>query len=287
MTDKNSTSDIIQESSQGHACSTGAWLDIHFEAARAEYETMLQSVGLQRGWRVLDAGCGGGSFLPLMTELVGPTGHINALDLAPENIAIVNERLAKGELLGIVETEVGSITSLRYQDNTLDAVWSANVSQYLTDEDLATMLAEFKRVTHPGGLVAIKEFDSSLTRFYPSDPALFWRAVEAIRRIHPPVKGMLRTVGLTSWFEQVGLTDIRQQTILTERRLPLLPVEQQRIGQYLKMLATLAEKSGVSKSDMTDWHRLQDLSAPDHILNQPDFYYREGHMVVVGRAPNV
>jgi hypothetical protein len=142
-------------------------------------------------------------------------------------------------------------------------------------------------VTRPGGLVAIKEFDKSLTRFYPSDPALLWRAIEAIRRIHPAFKGMLRTVGLASWFEQVGLTDIRPQTILTESRLPLLPVERQLIGQYLKLLATLAEKSGVSKPDMTDWHKLQDLSATDHIMNQPDFYYREGHMVVVGRVPNV
>jgi SAM-dependent methyltransferase len=222
-----------------------------------------------------------------MTELVGPAGHINALDLAPENIAIINQRLAKGGLPGIVETDVGSVTSLQYQDHTFDAVWSANVSQYLTDEDLATMLAEFKRVTLPGGLVAIKEFDSSLTRFYPSDPALLWRAIAAIRRIHPAVKGMLRTVGLASWFEQAGLIDVRQKTILTERRQPLRPVEQQRIGQYLQMLATLAEQSGVSKTDMADWHRLQDLSVTDHILNQPDFYYREGHMVVVGRVPNV
>jgi hypothetical protein len=35
-----------------------AYLDLHFEACRPAYEAMLRSVGLQSGWRVIDAGCG-------------------------------------------------------------------------------------------------------------------------------------------------------------------------------------------------------------------------------------
>jgi arsenite methyltransferase len=47
---------------------------------------MIRSVGIKPGWRVLDAGCGGGSFLPLLAELVGKDGNVSALDPAPENI---------------------------------------------------------------------------------------------------------------------------------------------------------------------------------------------------------
>ena len=46
--------------STGHILADAGWLGTHFEACRPEYEAMLRSVGLQPGWRVLDAGCGSG-----------------------------------------------------------------------------------------------------------------------------------------------------------------------------------------------------------------------------------
>ena len=220
-----------------------------------------------------------------MAKLVGPTGHINALDSAPENIETLNERLAESDFSGIVETEVGNVTSLGYQDDTFDAVWCANVSQYLNGEELTTLLAEFRRVTRPGGLVAIKEFDASLTRFFPSDPTLLWRVIEANQFNKSPIHYTLRTVGLSSWFEQAGLIEVRQKTTLTERRPPLQPVSRQQIGMFFTYMATIADQSGLSQTDMTAWRGLQDISDPNHIMNQRDFYFREGHMLVVGRVP--
>ena len=46
----------------------GGWIYTHFEAYRLKYEAMLPWVGVEPNWRVLDAG--GGSYLPLLTELV-------------------------------------------------------------------------------------------------------------------------------------------------------------------------------------------------------------------------
>ena len=86
------------DSQQDNASSTGqvgtaaCFLDAHFEACRDAYETMLRSVGLEAGWHVLDAGCGAGSFLPLIAELVGPGGRLAALDWAADNIAAVEAR---------------------------------------------------------------------------------------------------------------------------------------------------------------------------------------------------
>ena len=57
-------------SSTGQVGTAGGFLDTHFEACRPEYEAMIRSVGLQPGWRVLDAACGGGSYLPLISALV-------------------------------------------------------------------------------------------------------------------------------------------------------------------------------------------------------------------------
>lgn len=75
------------------ALDAAGWLDVHYEACRPEYEALLRAVGLQPGWRVLDAGCGGGSYLPLLAALVGPAGRVDAVDLAPDNVAAVRARL--------------------------------------------------------------------------------------------------------------------------------------------------------------------------------------------------
>src|SRR4051812_35021645 len=80
MSDVEGDPAIPYASSQGQVFTQAGMLDTHFEAARPEYEAMLRSAGLQLGWHVLDAGCGGGSFVPLIAEAVGPTGHVTAFD---------------------------------------------------------------------------------------------------------------------------------------------------------------------------------------------------------------
>jgi SAM-dependent methyltransferase len=91
------------------------FLDAHLETCRPEYEAMLRSAGLQPSWCVLDAGCGGGSFLPLSAELVGPGGAIAACDLAPDNVERV-QALVNGWPGGCtVETRVASLTALPYR----------------------------------------------------------------------------------------------------------------------------------------------------------------------------
>lgn len=93
----------------GHAVSAAGWLDAHFEACRPEYEAALGLVGVAPGWRVLDAGCGGGNFLPLLAALVGPAGAVAAVDLSPENVAAVRARLAAQDLPCPVAVDVGSL----------------------------------------------------------------------------------------------------------------------------------------------------------------------------------
>ena len=79
MSDQQSQQSDKLTTSTGHAASEANWLDQHFAAAQPEYEATLRSVGIEKGWQVLDAGCGGGSFIPLMSELVGQDGYIDAL----------------------------------------------------------------------------------------------------------------------------------------------------------------------------------------------------------------
>ena len=158
---------------------------------------MIRSVGLKSGWSVLDAGCGGGSFLPLLAELVGARGHICALDLAPENIARVDALVENSQFPCAVDTRVGNLTSLPYEDNRFDAVWCANITQYLTDDELSQVFAEFRRVVRPGGLVAVKEVDLTVIQFSPFDPTMIWRLYDAARHHYSPDAGRFTYLSTT------------------------------------------------------------------------------------------
>jgi ubiquinone/menaquinone biosynthesis C-methylase UbiE len=183
---------------QTNAAATGqvgteaGFLDAHFEACRQEYEAMLGSVGVQRGWSVLDAACGGGSYLPLLAESVGPRGRIAAFDLAADSVERVQRLAAAGAFGCPVEARVASLTSLPYPDGAFDAVWCANSLQYLPDEEFTIALAEFRRVVRPGGLVAIKDPDPGLWLFAPGDPGLLLRTWVALAPVAAPLHGTLR-----------------------------------------------------------------------------------------------
>src|SRR4051812_15537618 len=92
------------------------WQDAHFETARPEYEAILRSVGLQRGWHVLDVGAGRGTMLRGIAEAVGPTGRITAFDLSAEDMAFLDEVLPHWALDCPVTTQVGNMLSLPYPD---------------------------------------------------------------------------------------------------------------------------------------------------------------------------
>ena len=129
MTDTNEDSQSTT-SSEGHILSAGPYLDSHFAAARAAYEAMAHFAGFQPGWTILDAGAGGGSYLPILAQLVTATGAIEAIDLAPENVQMLQARAQGGEFACPVAAQVGGITALPFADQRFDAVWCAKSRKF-------------------------------------------------------------------------------------------------------------------------------------------------------------
>lgn len=274
-----------------NAASTGltgteaGFLDDHFEACRPSYEAMLCSIGLQPGWHVLDAACGSGGFLPLMAELVGPSGAIAAFDLAPDSIAHVRRLVAGWPSNCPVDAQVASFMALPYPDDQFDAVWCANSLAYLSDEDLAIALGEFRRVVRPGGLVAIKDADPGLWLFSPGDPTLLLRTWVAASRVSPPLNGTLRARTMRHWLERLGLVDVWQRATSSEMYAPLTPVQRRYVGRHLMQLGALAERVGMPEDDLAFWRRQRDPDSADSLADHPELLWCEGHFVAVGRVP--
>lgn len=278
----SNSSQPVSATSTGHALSQAMYLDARFLAAQPEYEDMLRSVGIAKSWHVLDAGSGSGPYLPLLCELVGASGRVAALDLAPENIRACQVRLDDLHPACRVETKVGTLLQVPFGDAMFDAVWCANTSQYLSDEELSAVVSEFKRVTRRGGRIAIKEGDITCVQIASIDPAIMWRYIDAARRQDRQHAGLIRAIDLPDWLRRAGLVNVRAKTTVIARFGPFRPVERVALGDMIKFTAKAALNSMVPDSDKREWQSLLQRLEDEHLMDQADFFFREGAIVAVG-----
>ena len=285
MTHPNENSEY-HISSTGLSMSASDWLDVHFLAMQPEYEEMLRWVGIQPNWHVLDAASGSGSFLPLMTELVGSGGRVSAIDMDPKNVRVIEDRAKQSQWLAPVSARVGTILELPYEDQSFDAVWCANTTEYLSDDELHKMLREFRRVVRPGGLIAIKDYDVTAQQFQPCRPTLFLHFHEALARAGKVQHyGLLRVIQLAGWLRMAGLVEVRQKPTLMLRFSPLRPVEKTLICDILKWFSKQAQTTDLPMEELQIWKQLADVDSAEHIINHPDFQYRTIQTVFLGQVP--
>jgi arsenite methyltransferase len=220
-----------------------------------------------------------------MCELVGTTGAVTALDLAPENVARVEARVREGHLPGIVRTCVGSMLSLPFDDASFDCVWSGNVMQYMTDAEVAATMSEFKRVLKPGGTLAAKEFDLTMCQLFPVDPGLMARflSMRRAQAVEAGIRGPLLAAYLPADFRRGGFVDLRRRSCLVERWAPLDALTRSYVGTMLDFWLPTATSDASQLSDAQAW---QEISANrEQLFDALDFCYREGFVLSVGRAP--
>ncbi|MDQ6900997.1 MAG: methyltransferase domain-containing protein [Candidatus Dormibacteraeota bacterium] len=268
------------EADAGQVLTGEFWLDAHFGACRPEYESMLRTAGIRKGDRVLDAGCGSGSFLPLLSELVGDSGGLEAVDQATANVAAARKA-------GFAVRR-GSVLDLPYPESSFDVVWCANVGQYLSDEELARALLEFKRVVKPGGLVAVKDVDMLLMRVHPGDRFLLARLAQVCAESPSASiqsRGSVRGRELRRWLEHAGLRSVWQKSELIERWAPFSERERAFFAEWLSFLAEVASRQTLSAPDLNAWSHFRDPGDRANALNDPDCYVCEGQVLALGRKP--
>ncbi|AEW94192.1 MULTISPECIES: class I SAM-dependent methyltransferase [Streptomycetaceae] len=278
-------------SSWGHTASTGLGftseeiVEAHFAACAPQYRAALETAGITPGATVLDAGCGSGAFLPWLAELTGPDGRVHAIDLAAENAAAAAERLRRAVPGRGPDVRQGDLLDLPYADDTFDAVWCANTTQYLDDAELARALAELRRVVRPGGVVAVKDLDASLITVRPGDPFLFTDFFRSAAGTPGYARQLLRTRDLYRLLAEAGLVSVRQRTFVIEHRAPLPPAARHFYGLACASIARQALAMPTPPGSPAAWHPFLDPASPTHPLCSPSGYISEGNTVAVGRVP--
>ena len=100
---------------------------------------------------VLDAGCGSGRNLLLLSPLVK---KIVGIDYSEEMLARAAEKIA-ADKLDNVSLKTGDITRLSFSTADFSKVVCASVLQYLDNENCALALREMIRVCKPGGRIVL------------------------------------------------------------------------------------------------------------------------------------
>lgn len=113
-------------------------------------------LGLGRGDRVLDVGCGPGYDLKNLVDVVGPDG-VYGMDLKMSTLIEARRRLAADGIH--IPLARASALCLPYASNSFDAVRAERLLQHVADPQKA--VAEMVRVLRPGGRLHLVDTDWS------------------------------------------------------------------------------------------------------------------------------
>lgn len=118
---------------------------------RAATAELAERAGLMAGMRVLDIGAGVG----------GPSRHLAAtygcrvtgIDLSADYCRVATALATRVGLSDRVSYRQGDATRLPFPDAAFDAAWTQHAAMNIADK--ATLYAEIRRVTKPGGVLAL------------------------------------------------------------------------------------------------------------------------------------
>jgi ubiquinone/menaquinone biosynthesis C-methylase UbiE len=118
-------------------------------------DEILDLLGITEAISVADIGAGTGYFAIPLAERLTSGGRVYAVDVQPEMLAHLRDRLTPGAPIEMVH---GSAAATGLPDESQDIVFCANVWHEIDDRDAA--LVEAERVLRRGGRIAIVDWRS-------------------------------------------------------------------------------------------------------------------------------
>lgn len=166
----------------------------------AQRRVFIDALALQPGERVLDIGSGPGLLASDMALALGAEGAILGLEPSESMRALAERRAAAPDAAPMTFRD-GDATALDLEDESFDVAVSTQVYEYVPD--VATALAEARRVLRPGGRLAILDTDWDSLVWHSSDPERMRRVLavwdEHLADPHLPrrLPQLLREAGFT------------------------------------------------------------------------------------------
>jgi ubiquinone/menaquinone biosynthesis C-methylase UbiE len=261
------------------------WLETHHQSKAQERESMIRDLQLKKGSFVVDAGCGPGLWTPLLTKAIGPKGHILGVDITPEALITAQKRSTGKWYRRQVHYKQAELEKLPIQHGQADIIFSANVSQYLSDP-VQTFAAMGPYLKQRGRLV-IKDIDFGTMRFYNIEPELQVRVFQAREkweqdRVEQGFAFEDSWVGskLAGYLRAAGYADVQEKSYTIRRHYPL----SKEFRFYLQGIAewfVYEDAPYLLDSEVKNWlHHF--LEGPTNALDQETFVSEETEFVVSG-----
>ncbi|MET9201237.1 methyltransferase domain-containing protein [Gordonia sp. NPDC003585] len=158
---------------------------------------------LRPGLDLLDVGCGPGSITIDLAALVAP-GRVRGVDVTDDPLP--QARAAAADRGLDIDFGVDDAYALSDADDSYDVTHAHQVLQHLSDPVGA--LREMRRVTRPGGVVAVRDADYDAFTWWPGDERLdrwleIYRAVAKGNDAEPDAGRRL-----LGWAHEAGFTEV-------------------------------------------------------------------------------
>ena len=122
------------------------WLD-------SNAHNFLETIGIEQGQKVLDFGCGKGTYSIPASMIVGPTGIVYVLDVNAEALDKVVEKSKVTGLKNIRIIKSSGDAHIDLTDNCIDHMLLIDVLQEIVDK--LTLFKEANRILKENGVVTV------------------------------------------------------------------------------------------------------------------------------------
>ena len=131
------------------------WLERPEREKEEHTSKLLPPLHIKPGDVVADVGAGSGYYTMKLAELVGPRGKVYALDIQPEMLAIIKNRMKAAKVANI-ETIQNTETEIKLPANSTDLFLLVDVYHEFSHPH--EMTVEMVKALKPGGRLVFVEF---------------------------------------------------------------------------------------------------------------------------------
>jgi len=127
-------------------------------------ELILDTLNIQPGQTILDAGCGNAYMSKAFSSKLGQSGKVYAMDHDKYQVELISKE-AQGTNIEAIE---GDITKPSHIDpSSVDLIYISTVLHGFAKRQVQAFLEEVKRILKPNGVLAIVEIEKKETPFGP------------------------------------------------------------------------------------------------------------------------
>jgi SAM-dependent methyltransferase len=214
----------------------------------------LDRVGLTRGMKCLDVGCGGGHVAILIAGIVGPEGRVIGTDTDAEILALAREDAEAAKVTNIKFQQVDACACLGHEE--FDVAYARFLLSHLNEPK--NCLAAMVQACAPGGTLVIEDTDFTRSFCYPACAAYeryneLYQALVQRRGGDPNIGPKLPAMLCRAGIEDMPFSVIQPAHIRGEGKL-MAPLTMSRISDALiaEGIATESEAQEI----LTDLNRV-------------------------------